>query len=102
MHRFSGLCFVLGKLSPCSKVEERTPRCSKECEAGYSVSYKQDKHFGMSANSFRSPEAIQTEIMTNGPVEGTMRVYEDFLTYKSGLAPVFSLSPKLDGTVDPH
>ena len=43
-----------------------------------------DKHFGMSAHSFRGVEEIQTEIFTNGPVEGTMRVYEDFLPYKSG------------------
>ena len=57
---------------------------SAECESGYSVSYSKDKHFGMSANSFRTEKSIQTEIMTNGPVEGSMRVYEDFLAYKSG------------------
>lgn len=28
---------------------------------------------------------IQTEIMTNGPVEASFDVYEDFLTYKSGV-----------------
>ncbi len=66
-------------------MEEKTPKCSTMCETGYSVAYKQDKHFGMSANSFRSVESIQTEIMTNGPVEGTMTVYEDFLAYKSGV-----------------
>ena len=27
---------------------------------------------------------IQTEIMTNGPVEAAFEVYSDFLTYKSG------------------
>ena len=30
-------------------------------------------------------EAIQTELMTNGPVEASFTVYEDFLTYKSGV-----------------
>jgi cathepsin B len=28
---------------------------------------------------------IQTEIETNGPVEASFTVYEDFLTYKSGV-----------------
>lgn len=30
-------------------------------------------------------EDIQTEILTNGPVEASFEVYEDFLTYKSGV-----------------
>lgn len=51
---------------------------------GYSTSYKQDLHYGETYHSFRTVESIQTEIMTNGPVEGTMRVYSDFLQYKSG------------------
>ena len=76
--------FNSGKLSPCSKTEERTPKCSKECESGYPVSYEKDKHFGMAPHSFKTVESIATEIMTNGPVEGTMRVYSDFLTYKTG------------------
>ena len=54
------------------------------CESGYSVSYKADKHFGEDYHSFRTVEQIATEIMTNGPVEGSMRVYADFLQYKSG------------------
>ncbi len=29
--------------------------------------------------------AIQTEIMTNGPVEAAFTVYQDFLTYTSGV-----------------
>ena len=29
-------------------------------------------------------EAIQIEIMTNGPVQALLRIYEDLLTHKSG------------------
>ncbi len=29
--------------------------------------------------------AIQTEIMTNGPVEAAFTVYQDFITYTSGV-----------------
>ena len=32
----------------------------------------------------REVEQIQTEIMTNGPVEAAFTVYADFPTYKSG------------------
>ena len=76
-----------GKLQPCPKVAEETPKCSVECEAGYSVPYKKDKHYGMSHHSIITMQSIQTEIMTNGPVEATMRVYSDFLQYKSGTNP---------------
>ena len=74
----------IGSKAPCGK-EQRTPRCSKSCESGYSVDFDKDKHFGSSAYSVSvEVEKIQTEIMTNGPVEGTMTVYQDFLAYKSG------------------
>ena len=49
------------------------------------MSYEKDKHFGVNAFTYTTPGSIQFEIMTNGPVEGTMRVYEDFLSYKKGL-----------------
>lgn len=35
-------------------------------------------------------QAIQLEIMENGPVQANVRVYEDFLSYKSGNStPIF-------------
>ena len=36
---------VVGKLDPCSG-DGPTPRCKKECESGYNVTYKADKHYG--------------------------------------------------------
>jgi len=63
-----------------------TPKCQQSCEKGYSVSYPKDKHFGAKSYSIgSSQEQIQTEIMKNGPVEAAFTVYEDFLTYKSGV-----------------
>lgn len=68
----------------CSGME-RTPSCRKECESGYSVSYDKDKHYGKNSYSISNDvEKIQTEIMTNGPVESTFNVYADFPTYRSG------------------
>ena len=62
----------------------KTPKCSKSCISGYPKSYKDDKHYGATAYSVRS-EQIQTEIMTNGPVEAAFSVYADFPTYRTGL-----------------
>lgn len=68
---------------PCGDTQP-TPKCVKSCENG--KDYEQDKikasrHYSVSSKV----EAIQTEIMTNGPVEAAFKVYNDFLTYKSGV-----------------
>ena len=76
---------VNGTLPPCQG-EEPTPKCKKTCIPQYSVPYAKDKHYASKAYSVRSNVAqIQTEIMTNGPVEGAFTVYADFVNYKSGV-----------------
>ncbi|XP_064596982.1 cathepsin B-like [Liolophura sinensis] len=77
---------VIGHLAPCSKGEQPTPRCEKKCESSYNNTYNSDKHYGTSAYSIkREVTQIQTEIMTNGPVEAAFTVYADFPNYKSGV-----------------
>jgi cathepsin B len=72
-------------LPPCQG-EQPTPKCTKKCIDGYSIPFAKDKHFGSSVYSIRSdPKQIQTEIMTNGPVETAFTVYADFLLYSSGV-----------------
>jgi cathepsin B len=76
---------VVGKLPPCGD-EESTPTCSKKCIDGYAIPFAKDKHFGSTVYAVRSDEKqIETEIMTNGPVEAAFTVYADFLTYKTGV-----------------
>jgi len=75
-----------GSLPACAAEEAPTPKCEKKCQASYSTEYSKDKHFGSKAYSVsRDVQAIQKEIMTNGPVEASYTVYEDFLSYKSGV-----------------
>jgi len=76
---------VVGKLNPCSKEIQRTPKCKRDCEQGYNVSYSQDKHYARTVYAVDGVEKIQTEIMTNGPVEAAFSVYADFPQYKSGV-----------------
>jgi len=76
---------VVGKKPPCG-ADEPTPQCVSTCEAGYNVSWTNDKHFGKTSYAVNAdPMQIMTEIMTNGPVEAAFTVYADFLSYKSGV-----------------
>jgi cathepsin B len=76
---------VSGKYGPCG-ASQPTPKCQASCVDGYSGSYSTDKWFADSVYAVSSNvEKIQTEIMTHGPVEAAFTVYNDFLTYKSGV-----------------
>jgi cathepsin B len=62
-----------------------TPKCVKKCNVS-SIEWKQDKHKISTAYSVSSDQSnIEKEILLNGPVEACFEVYEDFLTYKSGV-----------------
>ena len=74
-----------GKYPPCGETQP-TPKCVKECQEGYPKTYEEDKHefdeiYGIPADI----DAIKTELMTHGPVEVGFTVFEDFMTYKSGI-----------------
>lgn len=76
---------VNGTRGPCEG-EGKTPKCNKKCEDGYTVSYDKDKHYGKKSYSItKNPDEIRQEIFENGPVEGAFTVYEDLLSYKSGV-----------------
>ncbi|XP_055354490.1 cathepsin B-like cysteine proteinase [Paramacrobiotus metropolitanus] len=73
-----------------------TPPCTKSCQSSYYRNYQQDTYQGTSWYTVSKVDAygtvsddtetnIKTEIMTNGPVSCSMKVYEDFGTYKSGV-----------------
>ncbi|CAO4378618.1 unnamed protein product [Caenorhabditis nigoni] len=63
-----------------------TSECALSCQSKYNKEYAKDKNFGSYAYYVGTTiHAIQTEIMTNGPVEASFKVYEDFYKYKSGV-----------------
>jgi cathepsin B len=78
-----------GKYVGCSTLKPfDTPKCVSSCDAdtSYTTPYGKDKH--QFATSYSVPANIQSiaaEIYANGPVEAAFTVYEDFLTYKSGV-----------------
>jgi cathepsin B len=74
-----------GKYPPC-KGTGPTPNCARKCQPGYNVTWNDDKHKASNTYSVSSNvKKIQTELMTHGPVDAAFTVYDDFLTYKSGV-----------------
>jgi len=65
-------------LKDCSQITRVSPKCKKTCSGDSSITYKSDKHKGTSSYSVEGVEALQTELMTNGPLTVAFTVYEDF------------------------
>uniref|UniRef100_A0A914MKE4 Peptidase C1A papain C-terminal domain-containing protein n=1 Tax=Meloidogyne incognita TaxID=6306 RepID=A0A914MKE4_MELIC len=68
-----------------------TPRspCKSACTANWGTAYQKDKHFATSAKGLQGStatvQAIKNEIMANGPVVACFDVYNDFMSYRSGV-----------------
>jgi cathepsin B len=69
---------INGTKPPCPS-SQPTPKCDKS-------KLTSKRYYGKSAYSVPSSvEEIQREIMTKGPVEIAISVYQDFLAYKTGV-----------------
>jgi cathepsin B len=68
---------------PYTAGDGSAPQCTSSCSDGSSWSpyYVRDD----SIQQLSDAASIQTAIMTNGPVEGAFSVYQDFMSYKSGV-----------------
>jgi len=67
----------------CPSDEYPTPPCTQSCIDGRT--WNSAKLFGQSAYSLSGEVDMKAEIYQNGPVETAFTVYEDFLSYKSGV-----------------
>mmetsp|Transcript_699 Transcript_699/g.1308 ORF Transcript_699/g.1308 Transcript_699/m.1308 type:complete len:338 (+) Transcript_699:48-1061(+) len=71
---------------PACPSQEYSLSCKKDCtDTASGKTYTTDKTKGVSAFSPRGVEAMQTAIMTSGPLAVAFTVYSDFPTYKSGV-----------------
>ena len=73
-----------GSHGPCPETVD-TPDCVKNCDDGNQKPYSDEMTYGATAYSVSGEENIMQELYENGPVEAAFTVYEDFLTYKSGI-----------------
>jgi len=85
----TGTCYPYG-IPTCPPQDEpclnfvNTPACANQCND--TEVWNDVLHYLSNAYDISSDvSAIQTEIMTNGPVEACFTVYEDFVSYKSGV-----------------
>jgi len=72
-----------GKYGPCPPVQD-TPDCTSKCTNGKDWDSSKNKASRVYSPG-SSPAAIQNEIMTYGPVEADLTVYQDFLSYQKGV-----------------
>jgi cathepsin B len=72
--------------SPDATSDCPTPRCSENCQSGYSNSYTSDKVKAKSAfNVPQDVNEIMTHIYNDGPLEAAFDVYNDFFHYNGGV-----------------
>ncbi|CDW55317.1 Peptidase C1 domain containing protein [Trichuris trichiura] len=78
--------YISGTYPPCKGLQ-KTPTCTKKCSKTYDAKdYASDKYYGSAAYMISSGERRkQEELMKYGPFEATIAVYQDFLSYKSGI-----------------
>ncbi len=72
-------------LGSCDDIVQVQPQCTKTCPDDADRVYADDKHFSDSSYGVRGVENIKAEIQKYGTVTSAFTVYEDFLTYKSGV-----------------
>lgn len=69
-----------------SDVPYDTPICTSSCtEKSYPVPYHDDKFFAKSHYSIKHEKDIQREIFERGSISVALSVYEDFMSYSSGI-----------------
>lgn len=77
---------VPGSKKNCADIKQVSPRCEKTCTGDTSIHYSEDKHKASARGySLRTHREIKEDIYAHGPVTGAFTVYEDFLSYKSGV-----------------
>ena len=72
-------------LPSCDDVKKVEPKCSKSCVDDDTRTYGDDKHFSSSSYGLRGVDDIKADIYKYGTVTSAFTVYEDFLTYKTGV-----------------
>ena len=75
---------IKGSHGPCPETVD-TPECKTDCSDGNKKEYSSELTYGESSYVVSGETDMMQEIYDNGPVEGSFLVYEDFVTYKSGV-----------------
>nr|DAA06106.1 TPA_inf: cathepsin B [Acyrthosiphon pisum] len=69
----------------CSGQSEKNHKCQKKCFGNTSISYRGDRRYVERSPYVLAYDNMQNDIMTYGPIESSFDVYDDFISYKSGV-----------------
>lgn len=69
----------------CSDITQVQPKCGSSCPTNTSIDYAKDKNMAASSYGLMSVDKIKQDIFSYGTATAAFTVYEDFLTYKSGV-----------------
>ena len=72
-------------LPSCDDIATVAPQCTKTCPNDSTRTYANDKHFSTSSYGIKTVANIKADIYAHGSVTAAFTVYEDFLTYTSGV-----------------
>jgi len=72
-------------LPECDAIVQVEPTCNRTCATNGSINYSGDKHTAGSSYNLFGVNSIKQDIQTYGSVTAAFTVYEDFLTYSSGV-----------------
>jgi len=72
-------------LGSCDDIKQEQPVCAGFCFSNEEIVYDDDKNFAQDSYGFNGIDSIKQDIYTYGTVTSAFTVYEDFLTYKSGV-----------------
>jgi len=61
------------------------PACASQCADGSDIKADRHRCVAGSIRQSQGPDAIKSEIVAHGPVEGAFTVYTDFFSYSSGV-----------------
>lgn len=79
----NGVPGVNPSVMPCSG---STPACVSSCsEKAYPVAYAADKHKADTSYSLSGEQQMMQDIFAHGPISAAFTVYEDFMSYKTGV-----------------
>jgi hypothetical protein len=73
-------------VSGSNGVSTNVAACPSTCsDKKTSLSAATGTHFASQIQWFKSDDAVKLEVMTNGPIQARMDIYDDFFTYKGGI-----------------
>ncbi|XP_050438021.1 cathepsin B-like [Adelges cooleyi] len=64
---------------------EKNHKCQNICYGDTGIKFKKDHRYTRNTYYLSSPKSMQQDVLAYGPIETSFHVFDDFLSYKSGV-----------------